>query len=269
MELPKTPRLNSFKSTECLLLSLLRRDNDKKDESEASGSVSKKTYRVERDCGATFQQYNVAHKRSSVHERMVGSCQNLSRLKNEQALPLKPKARCRSLEGIADTTATMHSKGGLKMLSQGGVHITPVTKNENQLLHSQHKPDSLMDLSSSDTNQKQSGCGVTEQGLHSDNYRPKQLGRSPGFCENNKFNQCGINVPVAEIPSGKPHAVNHKNQSTAKLLAKTGSEPECSDIVISKRFRKSSTELSENIFSPATFMLTGTSSKIAFQSMNF
>ncbi|XP_060087979.1 DEP domain-containing protein 1A isoform X2 [Heteronotia binoei] len=264
LQLPKTPHLNSFRSTECLLLSLLHRVTDKKD--ETSGTVSKKMDRVERSCGAKFQQYNTARKRGSLHELMDDSYQNLSRLKNEEALPLKSKAKYCSLEGITDTTATMLSKDGLKMLSQPEVHITPVTKNENQLLHSQYKPDSLMNLCSSNTNQKQSGgvkrvfaSGVTEQKLHSGNCKSKQLGRSQSLREN-KSNRCSISDPVAKITSSKPHPVNHKNQSTAKLLAKTGSEPECSDVVISKRLCKSSTELSENLFSPDTFMLTGTSS---------
>ncbi|XP_015271266.1 PREDICTED: DEP domain-containing protein 1A [Gekko japonicus] len=263
LELPKTPRLNTFRSTECLLLSLLHRDTDKKHEFDTSGTVCKKTYRVERGC-AEFQQYKMAHKHGSVHEPIGCSYQHLSKLKNEQALPHKPKTRCCSLEGIADTTATMHTKDGLKMLSQAGVHVTPV---ENQLLHSQYKPDSSVDLYSSNTNQKQSGgvkrlsaSDVTEQELHSGNYSQKKLGRSQSLSEHNKSNRCGISAPVAKFTSSKPHPVNHKNQSTAKLVAKTGSEPECSDIVISKRLCKSSTELSENIFSPATFMLTGTSS---------
>lgn len=269
LELPKTPHLNSFKSTECLLLSWLHRDTDKKEGSETPATVSKKTYQVERGCGENFQQYNMAHKH--------GSYQNLSRLKNEQALSLKPKARCYSLEGITDTMATMHSKDGFKMLSQAEVHIKSVTKKENQLLHSHYKPDSLMDLCSSNSNRKQSGgvkrasaSNVTVQELQelrSDNYKPKQLSRSHSLCENNKSNRYGISAPVAAITSSKPHPVNHKNQNTAKLVTKTGSEPACSDIVISKRLCKSSTELSENTFSPATFMLTGTSSKITFQSM--
>ncbi|XP_077189484.1 DEP domain-containing protein 1A isoform X2 [Paroedura picta] len=267
LELPKTPRLNSFKSTECLLLSLLHRGTDKKEDSETSGTLSKKMYRVESSYGAKFQRYNMAHKRCSAHELMGGSYQNLSRLKNEQALPLKPKARCCSLEGIADTTTTVLSKDGFKTFSQAGVHITQVIKNENQLLPSQSKPDTLMDLCSSNTNQKQSGgikrvsaSGDTEQELHSGNYQPKQLARSQSLRANNKSNQCDISAPVVEITSRKPHPENHKNQSIAKLAAKTGSEPQCTDTVIRKRLCKSSTELSENAFSPASFMLTGTSS---------
>uniref|UniRef100_A0ACB8F4W2 Uncharacterized protein n=1 Tax=Sphaerodactylus townsendi TaxID=933632 RepID=A0ACB8F4W2_9SAUR len=266
LELPKTPRLNSFKSTECLLLSLLHHDTDKKDESETSGTVSKKTYRIERDSGAKLQQYKMAHKRGSVHELMGGSCQNLSRLKNEHAVPLARNARCCSLEGIADTTEIMHSKDGFKMFSQAGIHIMPVTKNENQVLHSRYKPDSLMDLCSHNANKKQSGgikrvftSVVTDQELHSDNYKPKQLCRSQSLHERNKSSQYGINAPVAEI-TVKPHPVNHKNQSITKLVAKIGSELECSDTVINQRLCKSSTELSENILSPASFMLTGTSS---------
>nr|XP_056700258.1 DEP domain-containing protein 1A isoform X1 [Euleptes europaea] len=266
LELPKTPRLNSFKSTECLLLSLLHCDTDKRDESETSGTVSKKTYTVKRDSGAKLQQYNMAGKRGSVHELMGGSYQNLSRLKNEQAMPLKRNARCCSLEGIADTTSTMHNKDGFKMFSQAGVHITPVTKNEDQLLRSQYKTDSLMDLCSHNTNRKQSGgikrvfaSAVTDQELPSGNYKPKQLCRSQSLRERNKSSRCGINAPIAEITI-KPHPVNHKNQSIAKRAAKIGSELECSDTVISQRLCKSSTELSENILSPAAFMLTGTSS---------
>ncbi|XP_054836549.1 DEP domain-containing protein 1A [Eublepharis macularius] len=266
LELPKTPRLNSFRSTECLLLSMLHHDTDKKDESETSGTVSKKMYRVERGCGAKLQQYNVANKCGSVHELMGGSYQNLSRLKSEQTVPLKLKARCCSLEGIADTTASLYSKDGLKMLSQAGVHIMPVTQNEKQLHRSQYKPDSLMDLCSNNSNKKKLGgvkrvsaSGVPDQELHSANYKPRQLCRSQSLRENNKSSQCGINAPVAEI-TVKPHPVNHKTQSTTKLVTKTESDPKGSDIVIIKRLCKSSTQLSENTLSPAAFMLAGPSS---------
>ncbi|XP_062974121.1 DEP domain-containing protein 1A [Elgaria multicarinata webbii] len=267
LELSKTPHLNSFKSTECLLLSLLQRETGKKDGSETSETVSK-TCTTGKGHAIKLQHYNVACKRGTIHQLAGGSCQNLSRLKNEQALPLKLKARCYSLEGIAETASSKCCKDGLKMHSRAEIHMMPFPSNENQLLQSEYKPDSLLDLCSDHVSQKQtsgtkrvSASSVPDRELSSANYKSKPLCRSQSLYGNHHSSWCGIHAPVAEI-TVRPYPVvpfGQTHQSTTREVAEIGIKPGGSDMAINKRLCKSTTQLSQSTFSPTSFLLTGTS----------
>ncbi|XP_042321961.1 DEP domain-containing protein 1A isoform X2 [Sceloporus undulatus] len=267
MELSKPPHLNSFKSTECLLLSLLRRETDQKDRSDTSETASENCS-AEKGCGTKLQYYPVACKHAAVHELTSGSCQNLSRLQNEQAPSLKLKARCLSLEGIGETTSSKCSKDGLKTLSQAGIHIRPFARNQNQLLHSEYKPNSLFNLCPDNISQREingfrriSSSNCRDQVLPSTDCKSKQLRRSQSLCGSSNCSWCGIHAPVAEIIV-KPHPVvplGQKTSSITKVNSLIGGKPGDSDMAINKRLCKSATQLSENTFPPSSFMLTGTS----------
>ncbi|XP_013921449.1 PREDICTED: DEP domain-containing protein 1A [Thamnophis sirtalis] len=262
----KPCHLNSFKSTECLLLSLLPRDTDKEDESETSDNGCKRLTN-EVGCSLNFQHRNMTCKGGTVHVQKGGSCQNLSQLKNEQALPLRLKARCHSLEGIAETTSSNCSKDEFKQFSRFGIPIVPLTSNENTLLHSENKPISSLDLCLDNISEKQThgfkevpASSVPDQEKSTDNLESKQLCQSQNLCGIKTSSWCGIHAPVAEI-TVKPHPVNLglKTQSTSQLALKTGSKYVGSGMAINKRFHKSATQLSEYMFSPSFFMLTGRS----------
>ncbi|XP_053105051.1 DEP domain-containing protein 1A isoform X3 [Hemicordylus capensis] len=266
LEVSKTPHLNSFKSTECLLLSLLHRD--KKDEPGTSEIVSKNCT-AEKECATKPPHCIVACKHAPVHERISGSCHNLSRLKNEQSLSLKLKTRCCSLEGIVDASSSKCNKDGLKICSEPGIHIMPFTNKEDQLLHSEAKPDPSLDLCSDITSQKQehgfkrvSALNVPDQELCSSNHKPKQLCRSRSLRGNSNSSWCGVHVPVAEITIKLNPVVplGQKIQNTTKVVAKIGSKPGDYNMAIKKRLWRSTSELSENTFPPSSFLLTGTSS---------
>ncbi|XP_026521469.1 DEP domain-containing protein 1A [Notechis scutatus] len=257
----KPCHLNSFKSTEYLLLSLLQRDTDKEDESETSDKGSKR-HSNEIGCSMNFQHHNMTCKSGTVHVQKGGSCQNLSQLKNEQALPLRLKARCHSLEGIADTTSSNCSK----QFSRSGIHIVPLTSNENKLLHCESKPVSALDLCLDNSEKQTHGfkevpaSSVPDREKSSGNLESKQLCQSRSLYGIKNSRQCAMHAPVAEI-TVKPHRVNlgPKTQSTSQLALKTGSKYVGSDMAIKKRFHKSATQLSEYMFSPSFFMLTGRS----------
>ncbi|XP_015744469.1 DEP domain-containing protein 1A isoform X1 [Python bivittatus] len=262
----KPSHLNSFKSTECLLLSLLHRDADKEDESETSDKGSKR-HTNEMGCSMNFQHSNMTCKGGAIHVQKGGSCQNLSQLKNEHTLPLKLKTRCHSLEGIADTTSSKCSKDGFKQFSQAGIHMVPLTSNENKLLCFENKPVSSLDLCSDNISEKQthgfrgvSASSFPGQEQSSANHKSKQLCRSQSLCGIRNSSWCGIHAPVAEI-TVKPHPVNlgPKSQSTTRMAVKIGSKSVGSDMAINKRFHKSTTQLSEYMFSPSSFTLPGTS----------
>ncbi|XP_033007732.1 DEP domain-containing protein 1A isoform X2 [Lacerta agilis] len=265
LTLSKTPPLNSFKSTECLLLSLLHLKTGEKDKAEASQTVSVKCT-AERGHDKKLQHDSAPCEHATVHELAGGSCQDLSRVKNEQAMPLKLKARCYSLEGITDTASSKCSKDGLKTLSETGVHI-PFASNGDQLFHSARNPDCFLGLCSDVAGPKQT-CGfkrvsassIPDQELSSVNHKSKQLCRSRSLRGNSSSGWCSAHAPVAEIPV-KPHPLGHlgqKTQSTTTLVTKIGNKPGNSDMAISKRLCKSATQLSENTLPPSTLMLTGT-----------
>ncbi|XP_077784727.1 DEP domain-containing protein 1A isoform X2 [Podarcis muralis] len=263
LTLSKTPPLNSFKSTECLLLSLLK--TGEKDRAEASKTVSVKCT-AEKGHDKTLQHDSLPCEHATVHELAGGSCQDLSRLKNEQAMPLKFKARCYSLEGIADTASGKCSQDGLKTLSETGVHI-PFASNGDQLFHSARNPDCFLDLCSDLADPKQtcgfkrvSAASIPDQELSSGNHKSKQLCRSRSLRGNSSSSWCSAHAPVAEI-TVKPHPLGHlgqKTQSTTTLVTKIGNNPGNSNMAISKRLCKSATQLSENTLPPSTLMLTGT-----------
>ncbi|CAM2118942.1 unnamed protein product [Caretta caretta] len=265
----KTLHLNSFKSTECLLLSLLRKETEKQEEeSEPSGNISQNEHTLQKGCAKKLQHYNFACKQASAHDLRGESCQNLSGLKNEQAQPLKLRARCYSLERIAATTSSFCSEVGSNSLYQSDINIKSGKNKENPLLHSGYKAESLLNIGSNSTGQKQP-CGsrrvsastVHDQELCNGNHKSKQLCRSQSLLGSSKSRNCsGINTPVAEI-TVKPYPIVHLGQrksSTTSVITIVENEPMDSDITVNKRLCKSVVELSENSFIPASFILTGT-----------
>ncbi|XP_043376942.1 DEP domain-containing protein 1A isoform X3 [Chelonia mydas] len=189
----KTLHLNSFKSTECLLLSLLRKENEKQEEeSEPSGNISQIEHTLQKGCAKKLQHYNFACKQASAHDLRGESCQNLSGLKNERAQPLKLRARCYSLERIAATTSSFCSEVGSNSLYQSDINIKSGKNKENPLLHSGYKAESLLNIGSNSTGQKQP-CGsrrvsastVHDQELCNGNHKSKQLCRSQSLLGSN------------------------------------------------------------------------------------
>ncbi|XP_034635959.1 DEP domain-containing protein 1A isoform X4 [Trachemys scripta elegans] len=189
----KTLHLNSFKSTECLLLSLLRKETEKQEEeSESSGNISQNERTLQKKCAKKLQHYNLACKRASVHDLRGGSCKNLSGLRNEQALSLKLRARCYSLEQIAATTSSFCNEVGSNSLYQSDINIISGKNKENPLLHSGYKAELLLDLGSDSTGQKQlcgsrrvSASTVHDQELCNGNRKSKQLCTSQSLLGSN------------------------------------------------------------------------------------
>ncbi|KAM7161596.1 DEP domain-containing protein 1A isoform 3-T3 [Macrochelys suwanniensis] len=188
----KTLHLNSFKSTECLLLSLLRKETEKQEEESEPGNISQNEHTLQKGFAKKLQHYTLACKRASAHDLRGGSCQNLSGLKNEQVQPLKLRARCCSLERIAATTSSFCREVGSNSLYQSDINIKSGKNKENTLLHSGYKTESLLDLGSDSTGQKQP-CGsrrvsastVHDQELCNGNRKSKQLCRSQSLLGSN------------------------------------------------------------------------------------
>ncbi|OWK53886.1 DEP domain-containing protein 1A [Lonchura striata] len=102
----KPPHLNSFKSTECLLLSLLLKGSDKKEKGEASRRFSSEELRAQ-------NQHRKKRQQGSAGNLIGGSCQNLAASRNDQEPPGAFRTRCYSLERIgAAAASSVCGKGG-------------------------------------------------------------------------------------------------------------------------------------------------------------
>ncbi|NXX69785.1 DEP1A protein, partial [Spizella passerina] len=117
----KPPHLNSFKSTECLLLSLLLKESDKKEKGEASRRFSSEELRAPKQHGKKWQQHKLPRQPGSAGSLMGGSCQNLAGARNAQEPPGAFRTRCYSLERIGAAASSVCDKGGRAPLGAGGV----------------------------------------------------------------------------------------------------------------------------------------------------
>ncbi|NXH40238.1 DEP1A protein, partial [Dicaeum eximium] len=120
----KTPLLNSFKSTECLLLNLLLKESDKKEEGEASRRFSSEELRAQNQRGKKWQQHKLPRQQGSAGNLLGGSCQNLAGSRNDQEPPGAFRTRCYSLERIGAAASSVCSKGGRAPLRGGAVSTT-------------------------------------------------------------------------------------------------------------------------------------------------
>ncbi|NXN88727.1 DEP1A protein, partial [Bombycilla garrulus] len=114
----KTPHLNSFKSTECLLLSLILQESEKEEKGEASRSFSSDELRAQNQRGKKWQPHKLPRQPGSAGTLMGGSCQNLAGFRNDPKPPGALRTRCYSLERIG---AAASNKGGRAPLRGGGV----------------------------------------------------------------------------------------------------------------------------------------------------
>ncbi|KAI4580539.1 hypothetical protein MJT46_019308 [Ovis ammon polii x Ovis aries] len=253
--------LNSFKSTECLLLSLLHKDKTK-EESDTTERLQISDQGFQEKYAKKMQLVNFKNRRASANDIMGGSCHNLVGLSRMHVLSSNIKPRCYSLEGIVDLPGSS-SKEVSSVFHQSVLNIEG--QNNKQSLESETKQESLMNLHSEESIQKPVSVGYKrtstltiqdQEELYNGKCKPKQLCRSQSLLlrSSTKRNSY-INMPVAEIIM-KP---NLGQGSTSVQTAMEGELGE-SSTTINKRLCKSTIELSENSLPPASSMLTGTQS---------
>ncbi|XP_040466257.1 DEP domain-containing protein 1A isoform X2 [Falco naumanni] len=264
----KIPHLNSFKSTECLLLSLLCKEPDKKrEEYKASRKTSSEKLTIQNPCVKKLQRYKLTCKQGSADNLIGGSCQNLSSFRNEQD-PLRTfRTRCYSLERIGDPTSSIRSKGDSDFLSQSDVNIILGTRNRKQSLLYEHKANSVLELGFDNTCQKQthgikgvSASTLQDKELFNENQGLKEICRSLSL--HGKWNSksyASINIPVAEITvKPRPQLCGQGKPNPSGVAASMDGRTEVSDITVKKRLYKSTTELSQYSFTHSSYVLTGT-----------
>ncbi|NXT53019.1 DEP1A protein, partial [Pluvianellus socialis] len=265
----KSLHLNSFKSTECLLLSLLRKEPDKKTtDYEASRKLSSEELTFQKQCAKKLQQSKLSRKQGSADNLIGGSCQNLSAFRNEQGPPQTFRTRCYSLERIGDTTSVCN-KGESGSLRQSGDqrNNTLGTRNGKLSLQYEHDANSVLELGFDNACQNQthgvkraSASSLQCKELFTENCGPKQIRRSLSLLGKRNSKSCvNINVPVAEI-TVKPRSqlCGRGKPNTSGVAASVNIRTEVSDLTINKRLSKSTTELSEYSFTHSSYMLTGT-----------
>ncbi|XP_010603413.1 DEP domain-containing protein 1A [Fukomys damarensis] len=253
--------LNSFKSTECLLLSLLHRDkNQEESDSTERQQISDRGFQG--GCAKKTQLINLRSRRVIGDDGMGGSCHNLIGLNSLHVLSSNIKPRCSSLEGIVD----MPDYSSKKVFSAFHRSVLNTEQNSEQSLESKPKQESLLNLhSEGSTHQPLCGGGfkrtstVTvedqEESYHGD-CKPKQLRRSQSLLlrSSTRWNSY-VNTPVAEIIM-KPNLGRGSTSMQRALESELGED----SIMINKRLCKSTIELSENALPPASAVLTGTQS---------
>ncbi|XP_033920264.1 DEP domain-containing protein 1A isoform X1 [Melopsittacus undulatus] len=264
----KTLHLNSFKSTECLLLSLLRKEPDKKKkECQVSMKCFSEELTIQKQCANKLWQHKQTHKQGSSANLIGGSCQNLSAFRNEQG-PLQTfRTRCYSLERIGDATSSACNKVGSDSLRQNDVNTILGTRNGKQSVPYEHKANSVLELGFDNRGQDQthdikrvSALALQGKELFIEDHGLKKIHGSLSLLGKRNSRSCArINMPVAEI-TVKPCSplCGQGKPNTCGVATSVDIRTEVSDTTIKKRLCKSTTELSECSFTHSSYMLTGT-----------
>ncbi|NXR70728.1 DEP1A protein, partial [Rhadina sibilatrix] len=238
----KTPHLNSFKSTECLLLSLLLKEPDKKEKGEASRRFSSEELRAQNQRGKKWQQHRLPRQQGSAGNLIGGSCQNLAGFRNDQEPPGAFRTRCYSLERIAAAASGVCNKGGCAPLRGGAVSSTT---RSGELLQEQ-RVNSGLELGWDSSAQTQSH-GLRR--VPAPSPRGQELwdgshGSKGSLLGRSSSRSCSaINRPRAEI-TVQPWGQGKASPSVASS--------------IQKRLCRSNTELSEGSVPPSPCVLAGT-----------
>ncbi|NXB53332.1 DEP1A protein, partial [Leucopsar rothschildi] len=244
----KTLHLNSFKSTECLLLSLLLKEPDEKEEGEAS-RFSSEELGAQNQHGKKWQQHKLPRQQGSAGNLMGGSCQNLAGFRNGQEPPGAVRTRCYSLERIGAAASSVCHKRGWAPL--GGGAASTIRRSAEVL--EEQRVSSGVELgwdSSGETQshgpRRVSGPSPWAEELWADGAKGtlSLLGRrSSRSCS-------AINRPRAEI-TVQPWGQGKGSPCVA-------SRTEGCAISTTKRLCRSSTEVSEGSVPPSPCVLPGT-----------
>lgn len=253
--------LNSFKSTECLLLSLLRKDKNK-EESNTTERLQISDHGFQEKCVKKMQLVDLKNRSASANDIIGGSCHNLIGLSSMHALSSNIKPRCYSLEGMIDLPGSSH-KEVFNIIHQP---ILNIEGQNRQVLESEITQESTMNLHSEESIQKPLCVGFKrtstmtvhdQEESYNGKSKSKQLCRSQSLLlRSSTRRNSSINMPVAEIIM-KP---NLRQGSTSVQTAMESEHGE-SSATINKRLCKSTIELSGNSLPSASSMLTGTQSK--------
>ncbi|NXQ30058.1 DEP1A protein, partial [Alaudala cheleensis] len=234
----KTPPLNSFKSTECLLLSLLLKEPDKKEKGEASRRFSSEELRAPNQHGKKWQQHRLKCHQGSAGNLIGGSCQNLAALRNDQEPAGAFRTRCYSLERIGAAAASVCNRGGVSS-----------TRRSGEL--EQHRVSSVLQLGWDSSGQRQSLRTVpAPRPWGEELWAGSHTSKGTGTCHSLSL--------LGRSSSSSCSAINRPSAEITVQPQPWGQGKPCVAISIQRRLCRSSTELAGGSAPPSPCVLAGT-----------
>ncbi|NWV00868.1 DEP1A protein, partial [Upupa epops] len=262
----KLLHLNSFKSTECLLLSLLHREPDRShSQPEAAGNSSWEEPTPRNPRAERWQQCSPPHKPRSAGRLLGGSCQNLSGCRTEQEPPQPFGTRCHSLERLgAARSSSVCDRGARGPLGQRDVNTLGAREAE-PWLPCERKASPRVEPGGGHSYRAQTqgipACAATPQDreLADGNHRSMRTAGSL-LGKRNSRSCSSINVPVAEITIKPRSRLSERGRAhSSGVVASVDIRTGVSHLATKKRLCRSTTELSEHSLTPSS-LLTGTQS---------
>ncbi|KAM8930257.1 DEP domain-containing protein 1A isoform 2-T2 [Pelodytes ibericus] len=216
-EAPRTlhPSDANFKSTECLLLSLLRKVPNEEEEDEDDqgfGEIGR-----EHKLDSKPQFYNSLSRRQGSSKLVGGSCQNLLFSKTDRDAPGVMTRRSCSMEPILDLSAELNGEGSPPAVSGA----------------CRNKAGSTLALSSD--------LSVYSTPSYRSLSRSHSMGDGLGSCSS-------INAPIAEITIRPGQSAQCRTHKRLPTLAEN--EPADLGITVTKRLCQSAMELSDSVLPP-------------------
>nr|XP_033773104.1 DEP domain-containing protein 1A isoform X2 [Geotrypetes seraphini] len=253
---------NAFKSTECLLLSLVRRET--KEENQPIDAVSSENltndHELPKGCIGKIHS-NSGCRRASANDIMGGSCENLSVTSDDSKSHLKFRPRCFSMEGIAEDNLGFHKTRSLNIVCQSEHNLLSNQGNEDRF---GYKSELVLDFCSDNSRHKLSNA-YTSRAFSRRVHDPELYSGQQEVNRRRSQNVeecCRINTPVAEItikPNDVVQPVQRKLGGTNATSTEERQTTE-SDIEFLQKLNPSIMELSENLVAPASFLPTTTQS---------
>ncbi|XP_075037988.1 DEP domain-containing protein 1A isoform X1 [Mixophyes fleayi] len=242
---PKSLHLSdtNFKSTECLLLSLLRKvpnEDEEEDDDQSFGEIGREHADLVLRNSSKAQLPGTLSRRTKDGNFIGGSCQNLSVSRRDPKVPFKVRVRSCSMEGIAEMSYSEFGNAR-DFPESSSPMLQPRSPNLPQAEDTSKHFGCIADWCStglvqtlqshplmSETSYKPDPSGLS---------RSKSLGDCLGSCSS-------INAPVAEITMRPGLTAQCKLQK--RLSAIEGSEAADPDIIVTKRLCQSTLELASS-----------------------
>ncbi|NXA03893.1 DEP1A protein, partial [Sapayoa aenigma] len=242
----KALHLNSFKSTECLLLSLILKEPDKKKKDGAS-----RRFPLEEQ---TFQNQHA--KEWQQNKLIGGSCQNLSGFRKEQDPPGAFRTRCYSLERIGAAPSSVCGKAGCGSLRSA---VTTSSSNGKQSVLCEHSGNSVLELGWDNSCQTHQGSRrLSGSALQGHLQGSEQIRCSLTLLGKRSSRSCtAINRPAAEITVRPRAQLWGQGKPNPPGEAPGAVRTEGCETTFRKRLCRSSSGLSESPSTPSPCVSTG------------
>ncbi|XP_069498029.1 DEP domain-containing protein 1A isoform X2 [Ambystoma mexicanum] len=241
---------NFFKSTECLLLSLIHKQTEghEQEVNHVFGETLHSDHAPQEENQRQTHGYNPACSRRASADTLVGgSCQNISFTKDVHTAPYNLRPRRYSMEGEAEMSMDL----GLQEGSKSPSHPITVAVNKDPFSLSGCKTESMFELCSHSgfegplQHRRLSANGICVE------ESPYEQPKTSQLCRTRSLGNClgrfsSTNMPVSEIIV-QPNSTVASAMGRQSLSSMNMETEDCS-ISVPKRLCQSTKELSENAF---------------------